>query len=305
MGALDEAAETARYEAETETNELFVSARWAAFDAADAAIDQALQDNEDDQRLVDEYEYNIRQVRNSFRITKAKLVAERTNAELMVAIKQEMNFGEDIDMIDLRKDAIRDRLLTEEDFDKMDELDLEWDELSEQLEYSVHERARLQNEIQDLTARVTEMDAVALTITAVIDNEEAQIALDQQADREWTTQLNLMSLQTEISGYEMQLAFTFDDLQIANYTSILEGLYPQRDAYDALILEQENQRADILNALEASEIALDISNDLALGTTDAYERVLLSAADAAANATDDLALATEKRDGIQATINEK
>lgn len=69
------------------------------YDAAEAAIDLALQDNEDDQRLVDEYSYNIRQVNNSFRITKAKLVAERTNAELMVAIKQEMNFGEDIDMI--------------------------------------------------------------------------------------------------------------------------------------------------------------------------------------------------------------
>jgi len=238
MDSLHEVADTLRYEAETETNELFVSARWAAFDAADAAIDQALQDNEDDQRLVDEYEYNIRQVRNSFRITKAKLVAERTNAELMVAIKQEMNFGEDIDMIDLRKDAIRDRLLTEEDVDKMDELDVEWDDLSEQLEFSVEERARLQNEIQDLTARVTEMDAVALTITAVIDNEEAQIALNDQYDREWTTQLNLMALQTEISGYEMQLAFTFDDLQMANYTAILEGLYPQRDAYDATIIEQ-------------------------------------------------------------------
>lgn len=66
-----------------------------------------------------------------------------------------------------------------------------------------------------------------------------------------------------------------------------------------------SQRADIENALAASEIALDISNDLALGTTDAYERVLLSAADAAANATTDLGLATEKRDDVKALIDEK
>jgi len=189
MDSLHEVADTLRYEAETETNELFVSARWAAFDAADAAIDQALQDNEDDQRLVDEYDFNIRQVRNSFRITKAQLVAERTNAELMVAIKQEMNFGEDIEMIDDRKTVIRERLLTEEDVDKMDLLDVEWDELSEQLEHSITERAGLQVLISDLIARVTEMDAVALTITAVIDNEEAQIALEDQYWREWGLQL--------------------------------------------------------------------------------------------------------------------
>jgi len=60
-----------------------------------------------------------------------------------------------------------------------------------------------------------------------------------------------------------------------------------------------------MNALEASEIALDISNDLALGTSDAYQRVLLSAADAAANATEDLTTATGKRDTIQGTIDEK
>jgi len=95
--------------------------------------------------------------------------------------------------------------LTEEDFDKMDALDIEWDELSATLEHSVEERARLQNLISDLTARVTEMDAYALTITAVIDNEEAQLALDDQWHREEATQVNLQHIQTEISSLEMQM----------------------------------------------------------------------------------------------------
>jgi len=85
-----------RYMAETETNPAFVDARWLQYDAAEAAINEAHNDNEDAWRLIDEYEYNIRQVRNSFRVTKAKLVAERTNAELMVAIKQRMNMEEDL-----------------------------------------------------------------------------------------------------------------------------------------------------------------------------------------------------------------
>jgi hypothetical protein len=230
MDALYEAAETFRYEAETETNELFVSARWAAFDAADAAIDQALQDNEDDQRLVDEYEYNIRQVRNSFRITKAKLLAERTNAELMVAIKQEMNFGEDIDMIDARKDQIREKLSTEEDLDKMDALDAEWDQLGEDLEWSIDERARLQNEIQSLTAKVADTLSYSLTISAIIDSEEAQIAMDDQAWREFELNEAIMTLETDISNYEMQYQFSFDELQQNQIQSILNDLYEERIA---------------------------------------------------------------------------
>ena len=96
MEAMEVTLDTLRFEAETEEDDDLVDQRWAAVDLAIAQIDQANSDNEDDSRLIEEYEYNIRQVRNGFRITSAKLVAERTNAELMVAIKQEMNMNEDI-----------------------------------------------------------------------------------------------------------------------------------------------------------------------------------------------------------------
>jgi len=86
----------------------------------------------------------------------------------------------------------------------------------------------------------------------------------------------MTELQTEISGYEMQLAFSFDDIQIAKYTQYLADLYPIRDAYQSSQLEQEGQREGIMWALTASQDALDISQDLALGTRDAYERVQLS-----------------------------
>jgi hypothetical protein len=80
-----------------ETDDFKKARAHSAWVEADGAIDQAWDDNDDDWRSIDEYQYNIRQVENDFRVTQAKLAAERTNAELMVAIKQDMNMFEDIE----------------------------------------------------------------------------------------------------------------------------------------------------------------------------------------------------------------
>lgn len=221
-------------------------------------------------------------MRNSFRITKAKLVAERTNAELMVAIKQEMNFGEDIDMFEDRKSAIRDRLMTEEDWDKIDALDLEWDEIGEELEWAIIERSRLQAEISDLTARVSETLSYSLTISAIIDQEEAVIALDAQSWREWELIIEITNLATTIANYEMQLLFSFDPIQQTQYEGILDGLYVTRVAMLTSAAEQAEARADLENAYNHAAVALTLSEDLALGTTEGFEQVLDTAPDAAA-----------------------
>lgn len=52
------------FKADTNTNALFSDALWADYKAAKAIVDQAKKDNEDDQRLVDEYNVNIRQAKN-------------------------------------------------------------------------------------------------------------------------------------------------------------------------------------------------------------------------------------------------
>jgi hypothetical protein len=106
MPALRSAEESKKFSYET-ADEDTKAAALAAWDAAQAQISSAEQENEDDQRLVDAFEYNIRQVKNDLRINKAQLVAERTNAELMVAIKQEMNWADDIDMYDARASELR------------------------------------------------------------------------------------------------------------------------------------------------------------------------------------------------------
>jgi len=115
-------ADRLRYEAETEGDEQKAEQRWTFFEVADLAIQQMHQRNEDDRRLVDEYEFNIRQVRNGYRVTKAKLIAERTNAELMVAIKNEMNMGEDLTDIGAAKTKLETKLAAEADATKQQAL---------------------------------------------------------------------------------------------------------------------------------------------------------------------------------------
>lgn len=73
-----------------------VDDRWAAVDRVQAQIEQAEEENADDQRRMTDYTYEIRNARNMLRVTQAVLIAERTNIQLMVAIKNEMNMGEDI-----------------------------------------------------------------------------------------------------------------------------------------------------------------------------------------------------------------
>lgn len=126
IGGLLDQADALRYAAETELDDNLVNARWAAFDAAEAAIHSSYDESEDDWRLIDEYETNIREVRNGFRITKAKLIAERTNAELMVAIKQDMNMAEDRDDAEARRESITAKLETAAE-DKIDALNAEFE----------------------------------------------------------------------------------------------------------------------------------------------------------------------------------
>jgi len=167
-----------RHEAETEWDEAKAEAKWALVDAAEAAIQLAYQDNEDAHRLLQEYDSNIRAVRNSYRITKAQLIAERTNAEFMVSIKQEMNMGEDLVDLGAHKVKLQAKLDAATDSAIQDGFTKEIADLDTRLGQIADDKAALGLIIADLTARVTERDAEALTIGATIAVEEAEIAVE-------------------------------------------------------------------------------------------------------------------------------
>jgi hypothetical protein len=159
LDALYENADRLLYEAETELDDQVADQRWAAYDLAYVAIDQVHLDNEDDTRLLHEYDFNIRQVRNQFRITKAQLVAERTNAELMVSIKNEMNMGEDIVDIGAAKTKLQAKLDAESDSTKQQVLTKQIGDLNERLAQIAIDKTELAAVIAKLTTRVTETSA--------------------------------------------------------------------------------------------------------------------------------------------------
>jgi hypothetical protein len=61
--------------------------------------------NKNDERLSKQFEVQIRAVENQYFITYAILLAEKTNADLMVAIKADMNAAEDITELTAEKEA--------------------------------------------------------------------------------------------------------------------------------------------------------------------------------------------------------
>lgn len=166
-----------RYAAEIETDERFVDARWEQYDTMDAAINEAYTLNEEDWHYIEEYEYNIRQERNKYRINKAALDAERTNAELMVFIKQQFNAKDDI----TDSTAMMTKVQTKLDAATGDDLIKYADQitaLQATIDAATMRDAELEAIVDDLTAKVTETAAVALTIEAKIADEETQIAID-------------------------------------------------------------------------------------------------------------------------------
>jgi predicted nucleic acid-binding Zn-ribbon protein len=101
----------------------------------------------------------------------------------MVAIKQEMNMGEDIIDINALKAKKQTKLDAETDSTKQQVLTKEIGDLNERLISVAQAKSALATTITELTAKVTETSALALTIDATIADEEAAIALDaaQQA----------------------------------------------------------------------------------------------------------------------------
>jgi hypothetical protein len=82
----------------------------------------------------------------------------------------------------------------------------------------------LEQVIADITAKVTETSAIALTIEATIADEEAGIS---ENEAQWALDdlyLDLEYVQVDIATNDFYLSMTVDEFEIANYESILKSL---------------------------------------------------------------------------------
>lgn len=105
MDIMDQEIETYRYQADNEADAKEKARKEAIWEAA--MNNRMAQDtaNKNDERLAKQFEVQIRAVQNQYFITYAVLLAEKTNADLMVAIKADMNAAEDITELTAEKEA--------------------------------------------------------------------------------------------------------------------------------------------------------------------------------------------------------
>jgi hypothetical protein len=95
-----------RQTANTESDAKKQTQAFAVVEAAAANIAGLEALSRDDERLLEQYTTAIRGTKNGLRVTMAILLAEKTNAEMLVAIKQDMNGAQDLDMLDLKRAAL-------------------------------------------------------------------------------------------------------------------------------------------------------------------------------------------------------
>jgi hypothetical protein len=105
MDVMDQEIETYRYQADNEADAKEKARKEAIWEAA--MNNRMAQDtaNKNNERLAKQFEVQIRAVQNQYFITYAVLLAEKTNADLMVAIKADMNAAEDITELTAEKSA--------------------------------------------------------------------------------------------------------------------------------------------------------------------------------------------------------
>lgn len=104
-----------RFNAETEGDEQKQQAKWAEVDAAQAAIDQGYVAMEDDDILIRELIINRRKISQTARIDAARIAAEKANAELLTALKEDENAAQDIKDNNEKKEKLEKRVKTEKD----------------------------------------------------------------------------------------------------------------------------------------------------------------------------------------------
>jgi len=156
--------------------------------------------------------------------------------------------------------------------------------------------------IATLTAKVTETDAVALTIEAQIADEEAQIAID-----EVTWAIDDLNYQLEqyagwIQEVDVYISMSYDEGEIEMLNSQMEDLIAERTEVESLLADQQEAFDEIMGAKAQAEEAQLIAADLALGTPEALQRVLISAQAAFDKASVDLAAALTKADGLNTQV---
>lgn len=198
-------------------------------------------------------------------MTQAQLQAEVTNAELMVAIKQDLNAQEDIADIGAKIEELTAGLGDDADGSKQAEIGT----LETRRGELEGRRQALEGEIALKTELVTTTGAEALTIASRIANEEAAIRLAAAEGELAALDAEDVALQGELESFKVfaQLGDTEAPGNIARIEAVIE-------ANEGFRAEARAAIADINLGREQADRSAAIAQDLSLGTEEAINRVV-------------------------------
>jgi hypothetical protein len=213
--------------------------------------------NTNDERLAQQYETQIRALQNQFIITKAILDAELANAQLMVAIKRDMNRKEDIADLYTKQFALRDaRDAGDETLG--DEIKSVTDKILALEDRTIE--AAMSDEITTMTALVEERSAIALTIESRVAAIEATIRLS-------AAEASLAELDAQNKSYEAEITrfeilSNMGNSEAAGNVTRLQGRMAENDEFRD---EAKAAIADIKDSSEKSQRAGAVAEQLAKG----------------------------------------
>lgn len=156
-----------------------------------------------------------------------------------------------------------------------------------------------------MTSKVTAKDAVALTIEAQIADEEAALAIEEAQHALEEIEWRLADLEGAMGNVDVYRSLATDADEVAQYDLQYTELQAEMDELLLAQQEQLDALAEIERAKEQAEEAQAIAEDLASGSPEALQRVLLSAQAALDTASVDLAAALTKAADLNTQVEEK
>jgi hypothetical protein len=194
----------------------------------------------DDEVLAREYERNMRSVRNDAKIDAAKMMAEKANAELMVAVKADANMATDLTEFLAKKTALTAKFNAESDATKKATLTASIADINEAKTRITDERVKAAAAIKKLTAAVSKADADALTIEAEIAAGDAEADLREAAEQSAAVDGHIEDLEAQAGNIEVEMALATDEVEKERLKAALVDLTTALEATKKVKQESED-----------------------------------------------------------------
>jgi len=209
--AKQKAADKLRYSAEVELDDEVQKGKYAAYTKAQAEVDAVDEELAETADLIITIGDNILQVRDTFRVRNADLLAQKAVAELAVAIKGNMNADTESKTNETTIKTVTEKLAKEVDAAKKKKFQARIDRLTKANKEIAAGKAERGKKINELAKARAAANAAKVVVQAKIAAEGAQRDVNRARQAKNRTAEMLETLQGEVGGLEVEVQMAEDD----------------------------------------------------------------------------------------------